>query len=375
MKTVFLISNTSWSIFNFRSSLVSALSANGYRVVAVAPHDAYSTRIAELGCTFLPLPMDNKGRNPFRDVLLLIRLVALFIREKPVCLLTFTIKPNIYGSIAARFLGLPVVNNIAGLGSVFVSSGPTQSLVRSMYRAALSRSIRVFFQNQDDHRQFVEEKIVKEEVSEIVPGSGVNTSRFSPRQRTTSTDGTTFLFVGRLLREKGVPEFVEAARAIRLKRPTTRFQVLGFAGVENPSAIQPHEIRGWEEQGVIENLGETDDVRPFIANADCIVLPSYYREGVPRSLLEAASMERPIIATDMPGCRETVLDGISGYLVQPKSVADLEEKMTRFVDLPIHSREEMGRRGRLHVQTKFDEQVVISRYLSVITAIAPRPQC
>jgi len=145
--------------------------------------------------------------------------------------------------------------------------------------------------------------------------------------------------------------------------------------VENPSAIQPHEIRGWEEQGVIENLGETDDVRPFIANADCIVLPSYYREGVPRSLLEAASMERPIIATDMPGCRETVLDGISGYLVQPRSVADLEEKMTRFVDLPIHSREEMGRRGRLHVQTKFDEQVVISRYLSVITAIAPQPQC
>jgi glycosyltransferase involved in cell wall biosynthesis len=187
-----------------------------------------------------------------------------------------------------------------------------------------------------------------------------------------SAGGTTFLFMGRLLREKGVLEFVEAARAIRLKRPTARFQLLGFVGVENPTAIQRAEIRQWAQAGLIEDLGETDEVRPFIANADCVVLPSYYREGVPRSLLEAASMERPVITTDTPGCREAVLHGVSGYLVAPRNSGDLEAKLTQFLALSLLEREEMGRRGRLHVQTNFDEHVVISRYVEAVAALMAR---
>ncbi len=374
MKTVALISNTSWSIFNFRANLISALQQQGFRVVAIAPPDGYSARIAGLGCAYLPLPMDNKGRNPVRDGLLFARLLTLLSREKPMCLLGFTIKPNIYGSFAARLLGIPVINNIAGLGSVFVSRGLTQSLVRGMYRIALRRSRRVFFQNPDDFQLFIEQGIARAEVSEVLPGSGVDTAHFAPKQRQPSDGPVTFLFLGRLLVEKGVPEFVEAARAVKSIRSDARFQLLGFAGVENPSAIHPGEVRKWAAEGIIENLGETHDVRQHIANADCIVLPSYYREGVPRSLLEAASMERPVITTNTPGCRETVLDGASGFLVSPRSVEDLMAKINRFLDLPRHVKEEMGRQGRLHVQAKFDEKIVISRYTSAIAALTLPPR-
>ena len=367
MSVVLIVSNTAWSIFNFRAGLIAALRAGGFRVVAVAPPDAYADRIPSLGCVYVPLPMDNRGRNPFLDAVLFARLLLIFAREKPSCVLSFTVKPNIYGSIAARLLGIPVVANIAGLGSIFVNDSPTQSLVRWMYRTALARSQRIFFQNPDDQELFVSRGIVKPEVSEVLPGSGVNTTYFSPRPQA-STDGLIrFLFMGRLLREKGVSEFIAAARALRSRHPMTRFQILGFAGITNPSLIGSAEILSWVKEGIVENLGETDDVRPYLAQADCIVLPSYYREGVPRSLLEAASMGKPIITTDMPGCRAAVVDGKTGFLVKPRDVPDLVNKMAALLDLPKPDREVMGKNGRQHIQKNFDEQIVIARYLQVVT--------
>jgi len=366
VKTVLLASNTSWNICNFRGNLIRALTKSGYRVVAAAPPDSYSAQIPALGAKYIPLPMDNMGRNPLRDGLLFFRFFSALALQKPLCYLSFTIKPNIYGSFAASLLGIPVINNVAGLGSVFVSSGLTQTLVRSMYRMALRRSRRVFFQNEDDCQLFINQRISRIESSEVLPGSGVDTAHFAPRPRQSSDGCFTFLFLGRLLREKGVPEFVEAARELKSYRPHARFQILGFAGVDSPSAIQASEVQAWASEGIVENLGETNDVRPYIANADCIVLPSYYREGVPRTLLEAASMEKPVITTDMPGCRDAVIDGKSGFLVKPRSGADLVEKMKAMLDLPAHIRERMGKTGREHVQTKFDEQIVLSRYLTVI---------
>jgi glycosyltransferase involved in cell wall biosynthesis len=365
-----LASNTSWSIANFRTSLIREMSQAGFSVVVVAPRDKYSEDLGKHGCRYEPLPMDNKGRNPFRDALLFGRFLVFFARERPSCFLSFTIKPNIYGSIAANLLGIPVVNNIAGLGSVFVSKGLTQTVVRIMYRIALRHSRQVFFQNSDDYKIFIDHRITRPEISEILPGSGVDTVRFAPRPRQITEERFTFLFLGRLLREKGVPEFVEAARALSSNHPNTRFQILGFSGVDNPSAIQASELQKWADEGIIENLGETDDVRPFLANADCIVLPSYYREGVPRTLLEAASMERPVITTDMPGCRDAVIDGKSGFIVKPQNVAELVGKMKIMMDLPAHSREQMGKYAREHVQTNFDERRVLSRYLTVIGEIA-----
>jgi glycosyltransferase involved in cell wall biosynthesis len=225
-----------------------------------------------------------------------------------------------------------------------------------------------------DHKELINRGIVEQARTELLPGSGVDFKHFAPRSRSAGTRGFTFLFIGRLLKEKGVPEFVEAARSIRVGNPTARFQILGFAGVSNPSAIELPELKRWVDEGVIEYLGEAVDVRPYIGDSDCVVLPSYYREGVPRSLLEAASMEKPVITTDMPGCRDAVLDGKSGFLIQPRDVSDLVAKMTTLMDLPEQEREAMGKYGRMHVQTNFDEQIVISRYLEVLADIIPPTQ-
>ena len=366
VKTVMLMSNTSWSIINFRASLIVALKQAGFRVLIAAPEDAYSSRISELGAEYIPLRMNNKGRNPFQDVSLFVRVLGTLRRRRPDLLVSYTVKPNIYGSIAARLLGIPVVANIVGLGTVFSREGPLQRLVSFMYRLALGRCRYVFFHNADDHRFFTDRKIVRHESARVVPGSGVDTAHFAPLPRMDGAARFTFLFLGRLLREKGVPEFVMAARQIRKALPEVRFQVLGFAGVSNPSAISAAEVKGWSEEGVVEYLGEASDVRSFLAGADCIVLPSYYREGVPRSLLEAASMGRPVITTNVPGCRDAVIDRESGFLVEPRNVPDLIEKMTAMLKLSEKARDRMGLRGRQHVQAKFDDSVVIGRYLGAI---------
>jgi glycosyltransferase involved in cell wall biosynthesis len=274
--------------------------------------------------------------------------------------------------MAARLLGVASIPNIAGLGTVFVNAGATRWLVERLYRLALSRSSRVFFQNTTDHQQFLDRSIVEPRRTEVLPGSGVDSVHFAPRARHVASRTFNFLFIGRLLREKGVPEFVEAARRIRRDAPTATFRVLGFAGVSNPSAIQLHELRKWVDEGSIEYLGEAVDVRPYIADADCVVLPSYYREGVPRSLLEAAAMEKAVITTDMPGCRDALVNGVSGLLVRPRDVDDLVVKMRVLLDMPQGRLEEMGRQGRLYVRRNFDEWDVISRYLQVLAKVAPR---
>lgn len=363
--------NSAWNIFNFRAGLIKALVEHGYEVIAVAPYDDYVPRLQALGCTYVELPMDCNGTNPLRDMMLFYRYVKVLRTIRPVAFLSYTIKPNIYGSLAAQALGIPVINNIAGLGATFIRNNYLTRIVRGLYKLAMKRSCRIFFQNADDRKLFLESGLAREEVSGLVPGSGVNLTRYSAQPAPSLEQRRfRFLFVGRMLRDKGVEELAEALRLLRQQGHDVECQLLGFVDPANANAVSMEKIRGWEKDGILSYLGKTDDVRPYIGLADCVVLPSY-REGVPRSLLEAAAMARPIIATDVVGCRDAVDHGINGYLCQVKDPVDLASKMAQMVALAPQQRTAMGTAGRYKVEVEFDEQIVIKRYLGALHEILP----
>ena len=363
--------NTAWNLLNFRSGLIRALVAAGYEVVAVAPNDKYSDGLKTLGCRFVPLHMDNGGVNPVKDVLLLWRFLRFFAKERPDVFLGYTVKPNVYGSLAARWLRIPVINNIAGLGAAFIRGGMVMRIVQWLYRMALRRSAQIFFQNNDDRQLFVSGGLVPADKTALLPGSGIDLDRFASIPMPTIGNDCArfrFLLVARMLRDKGVGEYVEAAKLLRKRWPQVEFCLLGFLDVKNPAAIARAEMDAWVAEGVVNYLGESDDVRSQLALATCVVLPSY-REGTPRSLLEAAAMARPIITTDAVGCREVVDDGVNGYLCKVRDAADLAEKMEQMLLLSPEARSEMGRRGREKVEREFDEQIVIGKYLEAIEGI------
>ncbi len=364
---VIIALNTAWNLLNFRSGIIRAFVANGYEVVAVAPHDEYAHRLQALGCRFVALPMDNKGTSLRRDLLLLWRFYRLLKRERPDVFLGYTVKPNIYGSLAAHALSIPVINNIAGLGAVFIRGGWLSSLVRKLYRAALSRSNTVFFQNDEDRRMFVSDGLVKGEITARLPGSGIDLQSFSP----CSLPGLPtlrFLLIARMLRDKGVFEFVEAARALKRRGVNAEFCLLGFLDAQNPTAVSRDQMDEWVADGAVRYLGVSDNVGEEIALADCVVLPSY-REGTPRTLLEAAAMARPIVTTDAVGCREVVDDNSNGYLCRVKDARDLADKMEKIYQLTPEARTLMGLVGRRKVEREFDEQIVIEMYLGAMSSI------
>lgn len=361
---VMIVLNTAWNLVNFRIGLIRALVAAGYEVVAVAPSDKYADGLATLGCRFIPVPMDNNGINPVRDLLLLWRLFCLLRTERPNVYLGYTVKPNVYGSLAARALGIPVINNIAGLGTVFIRGGWLSLFVKSLYRLALSRSQKVFFQNNDDRQLFIRSRLVHDGVTDLLPGSGIDLIQFPPTSLPVNVP-VRFLLIARMLWDKGVGEFVEAARLLKQRGVGADFCLLGVLDLQNPVAISRQQMSAWVAEGVVNYLGVSDNVKVEIAQADCIVLPSY-REGTPRALLEAAAMARPIVTTDSVGCRNVVDDGINGYLCKPKNSSDLADKMLRILSMSHNEREVMGLRGREKVKREFDEKIVIRKYLEAI---------
>ena len=374
---VFIASNYAWTIFNYRTGLIRALIDSGCEVVAVASPDEYATRMPELGCRFLPLPLDRSGTHPIRDLVLLWRMWRLLRHERPDLYLAYTVKPNVYGSLAAQALGIPVINTITGLGAALSTRSWLLLLVRAFYRLALARSAKVFFQNEDDRRLFVDSRLVSSRKTDRIPGSGVDLERFKPVSLPAHHNRFRFLLIARMLYDKGVGEYVKAAQIVKRSSANAEFCLLGFLDVQNPTAISRRQMDMWVAQGVVRYLGVSDDVREVIAKADCIVLPSYYREGVPRTLLEAAAMGRPTITTDSVGCREVVEDGVNGFICRARDEWDLAKKMKEMLMLSEQERVEMGRRGREKMEREFDERIVIDRYLEVISelvALAPSRQ-
>jgi len=362
--SVWIVANTTWYVFNFRSRLIRELIQGGYAVTVLSPADEYVARVRALGVRHVHLEMDNSGTNPVRDAALLARLVALLRKERPGMLLTCTPKVNIYCSIAAKWTNVPVVANVSGLGTGFIRGGWLTALVKLLYRAALRHPRRVFFQNEDDRSQFVRGGLVARERTQRLPGSGVDVQRFVPVARA-GGGKFVFLFIGRLLSDKGIREYIAAARVVRSGSPDVECRVLGFIDRGNPTAVSPGEVRIWEEERTIRYLGSADDVMPHLAEADCVVLPSY-REGCPRSLLEAASMGIPLITTDVPGCRQVVDDGINGFLCRPYDPVDLAEKMKKMFCLSVFERSQMGAAGRIKMLNEFDEKIVLDQYMKAV---------
>jgi len=381
-KKIIIAVNSTFNLINHRVGLIKGLLNEGYEVVAVSPTDEFASRLKELDCYHVPLQMERKGTNIGRDLLLFWRYRILMKQHRPDIYLGFTVKPNIYGSLAAQSLGIPVINNISGLGTVFGAMSTTlfgnllSRLLRVLYWFALLRSNKIFFQNKDDQREFIEKGVVKDHLTDLLPGSGVDLDRFAytpiiasdcSSKISNERKQARFLLIARMLWDKGVGEYVEAAKLLSSRYPSTEFCMIGFLDFQNPEAISEAQINEWISEGIVQYLGVINDIRPEIIKADCVVLPSLFREGTPRSLLEAAAMGRPIITTNSVGCRETVDDGVSGYLCIPRDSIDLSKKMERIIQLNDTQRHEMGRCGREKMETQFNEQIVVQKYLEAIS--------
>lgn len=362
MPRVLISINAAWNVANFRAGLVRALVADGHEVVAAVPDDGALDRVRALGARVVVVPMVSAGTSVLGDLALLWRYLRLLRRERPQAYLGWTIKPNTYGSLAARLLGVPRINNVSGLGTAFIRESWLTRVAEVLYRLGLGGSSTVFFQNADDRALFLARGLVEAGQTVLLPGSGIDVDHYDPAPWPRPQDGAfRFLLVARLIRDKGVREFVEAARMIRARHPQVRCQLLGFLDVDNRTAVSRAELDGWVREGVVEYLGAADDVRPHIAAADCVVLPSY-REGLSRMLLEAAAMERPAIASDVPGCRDVVGHGRTGLLCAVRDAASLAARMEQMLALPAAQRQAMGQAARDRVAREFSEATVISAY-------------
>lgn len=367
---ILMTANAAWNIWNFRRPLVTAFLAEGHRVTVLAPPDDGTPALEALGCRVLPLEMDAKGLSPLGGLGLRARLRRAFAAEAPDVVLSYTIKNNLFGAMAARGAGIPFIPNVTGLGTAFLSGGPLQRVAEALYRRAFAQLPAVFFQNADDRDLFVARRLVRAGQARLLPGSGIDLARFAaapppPAGAAGEGGGPVFLMIARLLRDKGVLEFVEAARRIRAETPGARFRLLGAAGSENRTAIDAATVAGWVATGAVEHLGTMPDVRPAIAAAHCVVLPSY-REGAPRTLIEAAAMARPLIATDVPGCRAVVDRDVSGFLCAARSADGLANAMRRFIALTPEAQAWMGRAGREKMEREFDEAIVVAAYRRAI---------
>ena len=360
--------NAAWNIWNFRRPLVEALSADGHQITVLAPPDDSVADLERIGCRFRPLEMSVKGLNPIEDLKLQRRLKQIFKEEQPDAILSFTIKNNIFGARAARAASVPFVPNVTGLGTAFLSGGLLQTIAEQLYRRAFGKLPIVFFQNEDDRDLFLDRKLVRADQARLLPGSGIDLVRFTATEMPSADAPPVFLMIARLLRDKGVIEFVEAARLIKARHPEARFQLLGATGSENRTAIDAATVKGWVAEGVVEYLGTTNDVRLAMAAASCVVLPSY-REGAPRTLIEAASMARPLIATDVPGCRAVVDTDVSGFLCEVQNSDSLAMAMGRFLALSPDARTAMGQAGRAKMEREFDQALVVAAYREALLTL------
>jgi len=372
-RTVLISINTSWNLYHFRAPLIHVLKSAGYTVITAAPEDAYTPRLRTLVDGHVELPMSNAGTSPIQDIALFLRYVRLLRRVKPAILLTYTIKPNIYGALAARLLGIPIIANVSGLGTAFIRNDWLTRVVKLLYRYAFAGATSVFFQNPEDCDLFLQLKLVRPERTALLAGSGIDLDYYRPEPQPREADApVAFVLIARLLWDKGIGEYMEAARIVKAANPHVIFRLVGFRDVANRTAIPASIIDGWAAEGHVEYLGETEDVRRIITQHDCVVLPSY-REGLSRVLLEGAAMGKPLIASDVAGCRQVVEHGKNGFLCKPRDAKDLAETLMTFLSLSLEERNTMGAASRSKAEETFDQKHVLQAYVARIAALTPDP--
>lgn len=380
MKKIVIAQPLSFYAWNMRLSLAKALKKEGYQVIFVSSSDEsisseetdpslkdlYRRKLEE-EFGYFEITIYRKGTNPIGDLQTLYEFYKAYKTIDPDVILHFTVKPNIYGTLAAKLLNKPVINNIAGLGTLFITQSPLTKILKQLYKFSQKNVHRVFFQNHDDKNLFLENSLIQEQQTDLLPGSGIDLQKFSPVTPVVQHPFV-FLFIGRLLKDKGIYEYIEAIKIIKQKYDNVEFQILGSLDTANKTSISKEELEQWIKAGLIHYLGVSDQVQSVIANADCVVLPSY-REGTPRSLLEASSMEKPIITTNVVGCKEVVEDGLNGYLCEVKNPQDLAHKIEKLLQLSEEERQAMGRKGRNKMIQEFDEQIVFDKYITTIEEI------
>lgn len=357
------IGNTAWSMYNFRRQVLQYFIEKGNDVIVISPADSiYQSQLQSLGCRYYSVSMEAKGYNPLKDLYTMWRIRLILKKEKPDFCFFYTIKPNIYASFVATLLSIPYVPITTGLGYIFLVDNFISKMAKLLYKIAFKNAVQVWFLNKDDVNAFKQEKLVSESKISILKGEGIDINRFEVHHKSMEIS---FLLIARMLWDKGIGEFVEAAQLLKKKYPTVRFKLLGFLGVDNPSAISDNQMKIWEQEGSVEYLGTTDDVRPYIYASSCIVLPSY-REGIPFSLMEGAASGKPLIAANSIGCKEVVDDGVTGYLCKVKDAMDLAKCMENIILMPIHKRKEMGMKGRVKMQKEFGVDIVIDKYIQIL---------
>lgn len=377
MKAV-LFANTDWYLYNFRRALAMALQRVGYDVLLISPPGPYGDKLRALGLRWEPLPMQRRSLNPLRELALLWYLTRLLRRERPMLVHGFTIKCAVYGSLAARLAGVPArVNAVAGMGYVFTSSHLKARLLRPVVRGLLrlalgGPSARLVLQNADDVELFRSAGLVDPAHIRLIRGSGVDCAQFAGISRPASKDGVPrVLLASRLLWDKGVGEYIAALRQLRSQGRTVHALLAGTPDPGNPAAVPESTIRGWVDEGLLNWLGHVDDMAGLLGSVDIVVLPSY-REGLPRTLVEAAACGLPLITTDVPGCREVVSDGVDGLLVPVGNSDVLAQAIERLQDQPEFARR-LGDAARRKARTQFDERIVIQRTIAVYAELCDMP--
>lgn len=361
-ETIVLIGNHHIVIYNFRKELIQRLVEEGYRVVVMLPITQESDRIKALGCELIDISVDRRGMNPIRDLRLYFRYKRELKRINPSVVLTYTVKPNIYGGMACRILKIPYIGTITGVGKGITDGGLLTKLIFIMYRFALKKAGKVFFQNTEDKKLFIKHGIA-EKNNELVHGSGVSLETFYVREFPKETEPIRFIFIARLTEDKGTDLYLEAAEFIKKKYSDTEFYILGFLEENYKEKIQEY-----VKKEVVLYYGMQDDVGAFLQKCQCLIHPSK-SEGMSNICLEAAASGRAVIASDIPGCRETVLDKESGYLHKNNDCADLIQKIEKFIQLSYNDRMHMGLNGRKKMEEEFSREYVVDAYIKAIRKI------
>lgn len=354
---LFLINNSS-GLYCFRKELIQALSEKN-AVIASTPDDGNIEDLNAVGCRVILTDIDRRGINPVTDLKLFVRYWKILRQEKPDMVITYTIKPNIYGGLACRLLGIPYAVNITGLGTAFQKEGLLRKFVVALYKLSLKKAKVVFFENSGNRQVFLDEDIIPSEKTCLLSGAGVNLERF-PYKPYPETSSVRFLFVGRVMKEKGVEELFEAMKRLRAEGYDCCLDMLGESEEDYTQIIDSYEASGW-----LQFHGFQNDVRPFIEKAHCFVLPSYH-EGMANTNLESAAMGRPVITSNIPGCREAVVEGVSGLLCESQNADSLYDAMKRFMLLPNEARARMGKAGRQHMEAVFDKNVVVRNTINAL---------
>lgn len=364
-KKILILGNSHLVVFKFRGELIQKLVFDGHDVVVCFPNGPFGEgeeTSRQYGCRFIENKIDRRGTNPLRDVSLIKDYYTIIKKEKPDVVLAYTVKPDVYGGVMCRLLKVPFIPNITGLGKALDEKGLVQKLTIGLYKIAVAKARCVFFQNDSD-RAFFDNKGIRYKKGITLPGSGVNLNKFQPLPYPLEEEPVRFIYVARVMKAKGIEEFFEAAHLVREKYSNTEFHICGFCEEDYKEILEKKSA-----SGEVIYHGLVDSVMDYEKSCHCVVLPSFHPEGISNVLLEGAACARPLITTDHAGCRETVDDGVTGFIVRQRDGKELAEKMLQFIALPNTQRKEMGILGRKKVEKEFSRQIVVDAYIKEISA-------